>query len=189
MRKPWDLFPRQVELPFPLPDSSGTPPQTMHSCPSTVVPTPPSSFRMPLEAMPPPPTGRPKWKRSHQQPAFLLERLSSGHTGGETATAWGCSPLQQEEYKGFMLQLGHLTREVPGHPGSSAYAPKQANGPGFIDSSLIRPIGPLSSNQCAECAQWKSAESERGKFQPHSYRVGTPRESQCALALHKGTEL
>ena len=100
---------------------------------------------------------------------------------GETTTAWGCSPLQQEEYKAFILQLGHLTREVPGHPGSSAYAPKEANGPGFMDSSLTRPIGPLSSSQCAERAQWKSAERECGKFQPHSDRQSrdSPGFSKC----------
>ncbi|KAJ1368785.1 hypothetical protein KIN20_030071, partial [Parelaphostrongylus tenuis] len=85
--------------------------------------------------------------------------------------------------------LGHLAREVPGHPGSLAYALKEANGPGFMDSSLTRPIGPLSSSQCAEFAQWKSAESECGEFQPHSEKQSrTPQDSQCALARNNGTE-
>ena len=90
--KPLDLFPPQIELPFHLHHSSSTPSQTMHNCPSTVVPTPLSSFRMqrrPLEAMSPPSTGRPKWKRSHQQPAFLLERLSSRHTEGRESHSLG----------------------------------------------------------------------------------------------------
>ena len=116
--------------------------------------------------MSPPPTEKNKWKRSHHQE----ERLFSTYTGGETVTDWGCSPLQQEKNKVFILQLGCLTLEVPGHPGSLAHALKETNCPGFKHSSLTRPIGPLSSKQCAECAQWKSAESGREKFQPHSYK-------------------
>ena len=116
--------------------------------------------------MSPPPTEKTKWKRSHHQE----ERLSSRYTETRDSHSLACIPLQQEETKGFILQLGHLILEFPVHPGSLAYALKEANGPRFMDSPLTRPIGPLSSKQCAECAQWKSAESGREKFQPHSYK-------------------
>ena len=165
MGKPSGLFPPPTELPFHLPHSSTTTPQTMHNCPSTVIPTTPCSLKVQRRAPwgnVTPRTGNPKWKTSHHQPAFLLERLSSRYTGGRDSDSLGVQPSPA-----FILQLGHLTREVPGHPGSSTYALKEANGLGFMDSSLTRPIRPLSSSQCAECAQWKSAESECGKFQPH----------------------
>ena len=136
--------------------------------------------------MSPPPTGRPKWKRNHHQE----ERLFSTYTGGETVTDWGCSPLQQEKNKVFILQLGCLTLEVPGHPGSLAHALKETNCPGFKHSSLTRPIGPLSSNQMQSVlsgrVQKANVESSKHIL---THRAETPQDTQYALALNHDTIL
>jgi len=52
--------------------------------------------------MSPPPTEKNKWKRSHHQE----ERLSSRYTETRDSYSLACIPLQQEETKGFILQLG-----------------------------------------------------------------------------------
>ena len=107
--EPLDHFPPHTELPFALTHSYIATQQTMHNCPTTVVLTTSSSLRFQRRSLwgsVTPTTGRPKWKRSHHQ----AQRLSSRYTGGETAKAWGCNPLQQEENKVFILQSSHLTR-------------------------------------------------------------------------------
>ena len=109
MGKPSGLFPPPTELPFHLPHSSSTTPQTMHNCPSTVVPTTPSSLRVQRrlpEAVSPPPTRNPMGKRSHHQPAFLLERISSRSTGGRDSYSLGVQPSPTRGIQGLHSPAG-----------------------------------------------------------------------------------
>ena len=109
MGKPSGLFPPPTELPFHLPHSSSTTPQIMHNCPSTAVPKAPSSLRVqrrPPEATSPPPTGKTEWKRSHHQPAFLLERLSSRSTGGRDNDSLGLQPSPARGMQGLHPPAG-----------------------------------------------------------------------------------
>jgi len=135
--------------------------------------------------MSPPPTGRPKWKRNHHQEKGFL-----AHTRGRDSYSLGVSPLQQEKNKVFILQLGCLTLEFPGHPGSLAHAPKETNCPGFKHSSLTRPIRPLSSNQMQSVLSGRvqKANMESSKH-ILTHRSETPQDTQYALALNNDTIL
>ena len=58
------------------------------------------------EAMSPPPTGNPKWKRSHHQPPFLLERLSSRYMGGRDSDSLGMQPSPARRIQGLHPPAG-----------------------------------------------------------------------------------
>ena len=132
------------------------------------------------------PTGRPKWKRSHHQ----AERLSSRYTNGETAIAWGCTPLQQEKNKVFILPPVLTNDSVISWSPRLIGTCRQGNKrPELRTAHWQDPPDLIFSNQCASVLSGTvpKANMESSKT-IHTQSDETPNDSLYALALHNGTE-